>query len=171
MKYNLPYSKKIMKYFTHPKNIGVIRKADGVGRVGNIICGDVMELYIKIKKDKKGVEKISDAKFQTFGCVTAIALSSMLTDMVKGKTLKQAMKITNKSLLKESGKVPPIKVHCSVLAADALQEAIYDYLSKNKRKVSKELEKQHKRIMKDLKTLEHIHPELVTFEKRALKRK
>jgi len=171
MKYNLPYSKKIMKYFKNPKNIGRIKQPDGIGRVGNIVCGDVMELYIKVKKDKRGIEKISDAKFQTFGCVVAIALSSMLTEMVKGKSLRDAMKITNKTLLKESGKVPPIKVHCSVLAADALQETIYNYLSKHKRKIPKELEKQHTRIMKELKTLESAHPELVTFEKKVLKRK
>ena len=160
-----------MKHFMSPKNIGKIKKPDGIGRVGNIICGDVMEVYIKIKKDKKGIEKISNIKFQTFGCVTAIALSSMLTEMAKGKAVKEAMKITNKSLLKKAGKVPTIKMHCSVLAADALQESIYDYLSKNKREIPKFLKKQHERIQKDLETLEHEHPELIGAEKKLLKKK
>ena len=160
-----------MKHFMSPKNIGKIKKPDGIGRVGNIVCGDVMEVYIKVKKDREGVERIFSIKFQTFGCVTAIAFSSMLTEMAKAKTIKEAMKITNKSLLKKAGKVPSIKIHCSLLAADALQESIYDYLSKNKREIPKSLKKQHERIQRDLKTLEQQHPELVGVEKKLLKKK
>jgi len=124
-KYSL-YSKEIMKHFKTPRNVGVIKDADGVGRVGNMACGDIMELYIKVKNNK-----IIDSKFQTFGCVVALAVSSILTEMVKGKTIREAMKITSKDILKKTGKVPPIKIHCSFLAADALKESIYDYLSKN----------------------------------------
>ncbi len=158
-----PYSREIMKYFRKPKNVGIIKNADGKGRVGNLICGDVMELYIKVKKNK-----IVDAKFQTFGCVVALAVSSMLTEMVKGKTIKQAMKITNKDILKRVGKVPPIKIHCSFLAADSLKEAIYDYLSKNNLKIPKELQKDHKRIKNNLKKLEKEQKDFVELEKKIL---
>ncbi len=167
----MPYSKTIMKHFTKPKNIGKIKTPDGVGRVGNMVCGDVMEVYIKVNKDNRGIEKISDIKFQTFGCVTAIALSSMLTEMAKGKSLEAAMKINNGTLLKKAGKLPSIKIHCSVLAADALQESIYDYLSKNKRKIPEALKKQHERIQRELKILENKHPELLGIEKKVLKKK
>jgi nitrogen fixation NifU-like protein len=126
MKYPL-YTKEIIEHFKNPRNIGKIKNADGIGKVGNIICGDVMWFYIKVKNNR-----IADVKFQTFGCVVAIAVSSMLTEIVKGKTLEQAIKTTNKDILKRARNVPPIKVHCSVLAAEALHEAIYDYLSKNR---------------------------------------
>ncbi len=162
MKHSL-YTKEIMKHFRNPKNVGVIKNPDGKGRVGNLICGDVMELYIKVKNNK-----IVDIKFQTFGCVVALAVSSMLTTMVKGKTLKQAMKITNKDILKKSGKVPPIKVHCSILAADALQEAIYDYFSKNNLKIPEKLKKEHERIERNLEELESRYGEHVKFEKEIL---
>jgi len=164
MKHSL-YSKEIMKYFRKPKNVGIIKNADGKGRVGNLICGDVMELYIKVKKNK-----IVDAKFQTFGCVVALAVSSILTEMVKGKTIKQAMKITNKDILKRSGKVPPIKVHCSFLAADSLKEAIYDYLLKNNLKIPKELQKEHERIKNNLEELESKYGEYVKFEEGILEK-
>jgi len=159
------YSKEVMKHFKTPKNVGVIKNADGIGRVGNIQCGDIMELYIKIKNDK-----ISDIKFQTFGCVVALAVSSMLTEIAKGKSLEQAMKITNKDILKKAVKVPPIKVHCSVLAADALHEAIYDYLSKNKKPIPINLQKEHERIQNTLKQVEHTHKEFTQFEEKILKK-
>lgn len=159
------YSEEIIKHFKNPKNVGKIKNPDGIGRVGNIACGDVMELYIKIKHNK-----ISDIKFQTFGCVVALALSSMITTMVKGKTLDYALKITNKDILKKSGKVPPIKVHCSVLAADALHEAIYDYLSKNKISIPEELQKEHERMQRTLKEVEHKHKEFVEFEEKVLRK-
>lgn len=158
MKYPL-YAKEIIKHFKNPKNIGKIKNADGIGKVGNIICGDVMWFYIKVKNNK-----ISDVKFQTFGCVVAIAVSSMLTEMVKGKTLKKAMNITKYDILKKAGKVPPIKVHCSVLAADALHEAIYDYLSKNKLEIPENLKKEHQRIKRELRQVEKEHKEFLKLE-------
>jgi len=159
------YSKEVMKHFTHPKNQGIIKNADGKGRVGNIVCGDLMELYIKVKNDK-----IVDIKFQTFGCVVAISVSSMLTEIAKGKSLEQALKITNKDILKKSGPVPPIKIHCSVLAADALHEAIYDFLSKNKRPIPKELQEEHERIQNTLKQIEGQHKEFIKFEEKILEK-
>ncbi|RKY57657.1 MAG: Fe-S cluster assembly scaffold protein NifU [Candidatus Latescibacterota bacterium] len=119
------YSDKVMEHFRNPRNVGVIEDPDGVGRVGNPVCGDIMELYIKVKD---GV--IVDAKFQTFGCGAAIATSSMVTEMVKGKTLKEALEISNRAVAEALGGLPPIKMHCSVLAEEALKSAIEDYLSK-----------------------------------------
>ena len=156
---NLLYTKEIIKHFKNPKNIGKIKNADGIGKVGNIVCGDVMWFFIKVKNNK-----ISDVKFQTFGCVVAIAVSSMLTEMAKGKTLKKAMNITKYDIIKKAGKVPPIKVHCSVLAADALHEAIYDYLSKNKLKIPEKLKKEHNRIERELKQVEEQHKEFLKLE-------
>ena len=146
------YSKQVMKHFKNPKNIGKIKDPDGVGKVGNIVCGDVMMFYIKVKKDM-----ISDIKFQTFGCVVAIAVSSALTEMVKGKSVKYAMKVTNQDILKKLGNVPSLKIHCSVLAADALHEAIYDYFSKNKMEIPESLEAEHKRVNKTLEKVEKKH--------------
>lgn len=121
------YSEKIMDLFLHPHNMGKIENPDGVGKVGNPICGDVMYVYIKVKDNK-----ISDIKFQTFGCAAAIATSSMITDLAKGKTLEEAMKIGQKNVSDELGGLPPIKQHCSNLAADALHAAIEDYRKKQR---------------------------------------
>jgi len=123
------YSKKVMEHFQHPRNVGEIKKPDGVGRVGNPVCGDVMELYIKVKDNK-----IVDAKFRTFGCGAAIATSSMVTEMVKGKTVKEALKISNRVVAEALDGLPPIKMHCSVLAEDDLKAAIEDYLAKKDKK-------------------------------------
>lgn len=161
------YSKEVMKHFKHPKNVGSIKDADGIGKVGNILCGDVMWLFIKVKKEKA---IITDAKFQTFGCVVAIANSSMLTEMVKGKTLEEALKINKEKLLKKLGKIPPIKIHCSVLAIDALAEAVYDYYKKNKIPIPKELETRHKRIIQTLKEIEKRHKAYVEFEKKQIQK-
>lgn len=119
------YSEKVMEHFRNPRNVGVIEDPDGIGRVGNPVCGDIMELYIKVED---GV--IVDAKFRTFGCGAAIATSSMVTEMVKGKTLEEALKISNRAVAEALGGLPPIKMHCSVLAEEALKSAIEDYLSK-----------------------------------------
>jgi nitrogen fixation NifU-like protein len=164
MKYSL-YSKEVMKHFKHPKNVGIIKNADGVGRVGNMACGDFMELYIKVKNDK-----ISDIKFQTFGCVVALAVSSMLTEIAKGKSLEEAIKIGNKDILKKSGPVPAIKIHCSVLAADALHEAVYDFYSKNKKPIPEILKKEHERIQNTLKQVEKTHKEFTEFEEKILEK-
>lgn len=148
------YSKEIMQHFRHPRNVGEMKKYDGLGKVGNPICGDVLWLYIKIKKNKKGREIIEKASFSTFGCTVAIANSSLITTLVKGKTLEEAMKINKNDLLKRLKDVPPIKIHCSLLAVDALAEAIYDYLSKNKKTISEDLEERHKRIQKEKEAIE-----------------
>ncbi len=120
------YSKKLMDHFTNPRNVGEIEDADGVGMEGNPTCGDAMKLFIKVKDDK-----IAEAKFQTFGCGAAIAVSSMITEMAKDKTLDEAMAITKESVAEALDGLPPQKMHCSNLGADALRKAIEDYRSKN----------------------------------------
>jgi len=125
----MPYSKKVIEHFSKPHNQGVIKDADGVGTVGNPVCGDIMKLYIKVSKNKKE-EIIEDIKFETLGCGAAIATSSMITDLAKGKTLEEAEKITRQNVADELEGLPPTKMHCSNLAADALHKAIEDYKSK-----------------------------------------
>jgi len=124
------YTEKVMEHFTNPRNVGEIKKPDGVGDVGNPVCGDIMRLYIKVK-----INRIIDARFKTFGCGAAIATSSMVTDLVKGKTIDEALKVTNKTVVKALGGLPPKKMHCSVLAEDALKAAIDDYRKKSKKKL------------------------------------
>lgn len=119
------YSEKVIQHFTHPKNMGKIEKPDGVGEVGNPNCGDIMTIYIKVEDNY-----INDIKFETLGCVAAIATSSMITEMVKGKTLDEAMKISYQDVADELGELPPIKVHCADLAVRALRKAIEDYKKK-----------------------------------------
>ena len=119
------YSEKVLEHFRNPRNVGEIEDADGVGTVGNPVCGDLMTIYIKVNDDR-----IEDIKFKTFGCGAAIATTSMTTEMAKGKTLDEAMKITRQDVAEELGGLPPIKMHCSNLAADALHEAIKDYRRK-----------------------------------------
>jgi nitrogen fixation NifU-like protein len=118
----LPYSEKVMDHFNNPRNVGEIPEANGVGTVGNPICGDVMKMYLRIEKDR-----IVDAKFKTFGCGAAVATSSMVTEMVKGKTISEALQITNKAVAEALGGLPPVKMHCSVLAEEALRFALKDY--------------------------------------------
>ena len=141
--------------------MGKIKNPDGVGRAGNLICGDVMHIYIKVEKDKKGKEIIKDIKFETFGCVAALSTSSVVTDLAKGKTLDRALQINKDNIIKALGGLPLIKIHCSVLAIDALSEAIYDYLTKNKREIPEELQKRHKKIKKDLEVIEKRYEELL----------
>lgn len=126
------YSKKVIQHFTHPHNQGAIKNADGVGMVGNPVCGDLMKIYIRVKNDKKR-EVIKDIKFETLGCASAIATSSMITDLAKGKTLDEAVKISRNDVADALEGLPPIKMHCSNLAADGLQAAIKDYRAKKKR--------------------------------------
>ena len=118
------YSKKVIEHFRNPHNYGKIKNPDGVGMVGNPVCGDVMYLYIKVGKN----EVIQDIKFETLGCVAALATSSIVTDLAKGKTIKEAEKIKSKDVVKSLGGLPAIKAHCSLLAIDALRAAITDYL-------------------------------------------
>ena len=126
------YSKKVIEHFKHPKNIGEIKNPDGLGKVGNPVCGDVMWIYIKVGKNKKRQEIIKDIRFKTMGCIAAIASSSITTELVKGKTLDNAMKLTNTTVAKKLKGLPKEKLHCSNLAADALHSAIEDYKKKKK---------------------------------------
>jgi nitrogen fixation protein NifU and related proteins len=130
----LNYSKEVMKNFMNPKNLGEIKNPDGVGKVGNLMCGDMMNVYIKVGKNENGKEIIKDIKFKTFGCAAAIATSSMITQLAKGKTLDQASKIKREDVANSLKGLPPIKMHCSNLASEALNAAIKDY-NKNKLKI------------------------------------
>lgn len=123
------YNEKVMEHFKNPRNIGEIENPDGIGHVGNPVCGDIMELYIKVKNDI-----ITDAKFKTFGCGAAIATSSMVTELVIGKSIEEALKISNRAVAEALGGLPPIKMHCSVLAEEALQSAVNDYLNKKEKR-------------------------------------
>ena len=120
------YSEKVMDHFTNPRNVGEIENADGVGEVGNARCGDIMKDFLKIEK---GI--ITDAKFKTFGCGAAIATSSMATEMIKGKTLEEALGLTNKAVVEALDGLPPLKLHCSVLAEEAVKTALADYYDRN----------------------------------------
>jgi nitrogen fixation NifU-like protein len=143
---NLTYSSKVLEHFRHPHNFGSIKNADGVGEVGNMTCGDVMKLYIKVAKNKQKEEFIKEIKFETLGCAAAIATSSVVTDLAINKTLNEALKISNADVIKALDNLPTIKIHCSLLAADALIEAIYDYYKKNDREISSDLEQKHNRV-------------------------
>jgi nitrogen fixation NifU-like protein len=118
----MEYSEKVMEHFRNPRNVGEIENPDGVGKVGNPVCGDIMELYITVKG---GI--ITDAKFKTFGCGAAIATSSMITELIKNKSIEDALKISNRAVAEALGGLPPIKMHCSVLAEEALKSALNDY--------------------------------------------
>lgn len=135
------YTKKVLSHFRNPHNFGEIKKPDGLGKVGNIRCGDIMWLYIKVSDGR-----ITDIKFRTYGCPAAIATSSMITDLVKGKTIKAALAITKEKLIERLGGLPPFKLHCSVLAVDALHAAIFDYLTKSKLPVPAALRTSWQRI-------------------------
>lgn len=121
------YSDKVMEHFRNPRNVGDIENPDGVGKVGNPVCGDIMELYLKVENDV-----IVDARFKTFGCGAAIATSSIVTELIKNKTIDEASKISNRAVAEALGGLPPIKMHCSVLAEEALSKAIEDYRSRKK---------------------------------------
>ena len=121
------YSEKVIDHFSNPRNVGEIENADGVGTVGNSKCGDIMRMYLKV--DDNGV--ITDCKFKTFGCGAAIATSSMATEMIKGKTLKEALKLTSKAVAEALDGLPPVKMHCSLLAEEAVKAAVEDYMKKH----------------------------------------
>lgn len=126
------YSKRVMEHFRRPRNMGQMKNADGIGKVGNPICGDVMWIFIKVRADD-GNERIADIKFQTFGCVAAIATTSMTTQLAKGKTLEEALKIGRSDVATALRGLPPIKMHCSNLASEALHAAIKDYYKRNRK--------------------------------------
>ena len=119
------YTEKVMEHFMNPRNVGEIENADGTGKYGSPVCGDMMSISIKVENDR-----IADAKFKTFGCGSAIASSSVATEMMKGKTVEEALAITNDDIIDELGGLPPVKIHCSVLADQAIKAAIYDYARK-----------------------------------------
>ena len=129
------YNKKVFKEFTNPKNMGEIKNANGIGKIGNPTCGDILWVYIKVEKDKKGEEILTDIKFKTFGCAAAIATSSMITKLAKGKKLSEVEKINYKDIVDALGGLPNIKIHCSAMASQALKKAIEDY--KNKIQIKK----------------------------------
>ena len=128
------YSEKVMDHFQHPRNVGIIENADGIGDVGNAKCGDIMKIYLKIDDDK-----ISDVKFETFGCGSAIASSSMATELIKGKPLSQALELTNKAVAEALDGLPAYKMHCSVLAEEAIKAALADYYRRQGREVPEAL--------------------------------
>ena len=121
------YSEKVMDHFQHPRNVGEIENASGVGTVGNAKCGDIMRMYLDI--DDNGI--IKESKFKTFGCGAAVATSSMATELVKGKTINEALEVTNKAVMEALDGLPPVKVHCSLLAEEAIHAALWDYSQKN----------------------------------------
>ena len=135
----MKYSEKVMDHFTNPRNVGEIENADGVGVVGNAKCGDILKMYLKIDEN----DVIVDCKFKTFGCGAAIATSSMATELVKGHTVEEALKLTNSAVVEALEGLPPVKVHCSVLAEEAIKTAVADYYQKIGRHVDFEIEKAH----------------------------
>ena len=134
----MQYSDKVMDHFMHPRNVGEIEDADGVGTVGNAKCGDIMRMYLKIENDV-----ITDCKFKTFGCGAAIATSSMATELIKGQTVDNALKLTNSAVVEALDGLPAVKVHCSVLAEEAVKSALADYYKKIGRPIDFEIEKEH----------------------------
>jgi nitrogen fixation protein NifU and related proteins len=159
------YSQKVIEHFKNPHNYGKIKNPSGKGKVGNIICGDVMYLYIDIDSTD-GKELIKDIKFETYGCAAAIATSSVITDLAKNKTIKEALAIKKDDVIKTLKGLPPIKIHCSLLAVDALNEAIYDYLSKNKKTIPEDLEKKHDHIKKNVDKTEERYSDWTKAEKK-----
>ena len=134
----MDYSEKVLDHFTNPRNVGEIENADGVGTVGNAKCGDIMQMFLKIENNV-----IVDCKFKTFGCGAAIATSSMATELIKGKTVKEALELTNSAVVEALEGLPPVKVHCSVLAEEAVKSALADYYGKIGRPIDFELPEEH----------------------------
>ena len=148
------YTERVIEHFRKPHNMGKLDDYSAIGKVGNMVCGDVMWLYIKVDQDDRGRDVIRDISWETFGCTAAIATSSMVSDLAKGKTLEEAIEITNRDVAEELGGLPPVKMHCSALAADALNEAIYAYLTEEKKPIPDALQKRHERIAKEVAELE-----------------
>jgi nitrogen fixation NifU-like protein len=164
------YSKQVINHFQNPKNFGKMTNPSAIGKVGNPVCGDMMYLYIKVKKNKEGEEFLSDIKFQTFGCVAALATSSAITELAKGKTLKEAININSKQLVDSLGQLPPVKIHCSVLAADALHEAIFNYLEKTDQNIPRSLVKTHQRLKKERELIKEKFGDWVKVEEKQLEK-
>lgn len=128
------YSEKVIDHYSNPRNVGEIKDANGIGEVGNPVCGDIMKMYLEIKDNI-----IVDVKFKTFGCGAAIATSSISTELIKGKTIEEALKLTNKQVVEELGGLPPVKLHCSVLAEEAIKSAIADYFRRESKMTEEEI--------------------------------
>jgi len=148
------YTEKVIDHFREPHNRGKMENYSAIGKVGNIICGDVMWLYIKVEKDDAERDIITDISWETFGCTAAIATSSMVSDLAKGKTVEEAIAVTNQDVASELGGLPPVKMHCSAMAADALNEAIHNYMVQEGKEIPEALQKRHTRIAKEISTLE-----------------
>jgi len=148
------YTEKVIDHFREPHNRGKLEDYSAIGKVGNIVCGDVMWLYIKVEQDEQKRDIITDISWETFGCTAAIATSSMVSDLAKGKTVEEAISVTNRDVAEELGGLPPVKMHCSALAADALNEAIYAYLEERGREIPEALQKRHAHIAKEMEQLE-----------------
>lgn len=164
----MPYSKKVLHHFEEPKNYGKVADPDGVGKVGNPICGDMMYLYIKVDENDQGKEIIADIKFQTFGCVAAISVSSMATEMLKGKTVAEAQDLDAGEIIDSLEGLPPVKRHCSVLAIDALNEALYDYFSRQGREIPDEMQAKHERLQKEREMIREKFGDWVKMEEEKL---
>lgn len=165
-----PYSKEVLEHFQNPHNMGKMKNPDGVGKVGNLKCGDVMWLYIKVGKDK-GKEVIEDIKFETYGCLAAIATSSVITDLVKGMTIKESLDLDRQKVVDKLGGLPPIKIHCSVLAVDGLLEAIHDYLKKKGKKIPEKLNERHQELERQKEEIEERYKEWTKLEEKLHKEK
>ena len=148
------YTDKVMDHFREPHNRGKLEDYSAIGKVGNIVCGDVMWLYIKVDKDEADRDIITDISWETFGCTAAIATSSMVSDLAKGKTVEEAIAVTNQDVASELGGLPPVKMHCSALAADALNEAIHSYMIQEGKEIPEALQKRHARIEKEVAALD-----------------
>jgi nitrogen fixation NifU-like protein len=161
------YNKMVMDHFSSPHNYGKMENPDGIGEVGNLVCGDVMRLYIKVKTvDDRDI--ISDISFETYGCAAAIATSSMITDLARGKTIENALKIENANVANSLKGLPPIKMHCSVLASEALKEAVFDYLTKNKKEIPEFLKEIHLKLQRIKVELEKRYKPWIEAEKENL---
>lgn len=148
------YTERVIEHFRNPHNMGKLEDYSAIGKVGNMVCGDVMWLYIKVEQDDEGRDIITDISWETFGCTAAIATSSMVSDLAKGKALDEAIALTNRDVADELGGLPPVKMHCSALAADALNEAIYSYLLQEQKEIPEALRKRHDRIAREVAELE-----------------
>ena len=148
------YTDKVIDHFREPHNRGKLEDYSAIGKVGNIVCGDVMWLYIKVEKNEADQDIITAISWETFGCTAAIATSSMVSDLAKGKTVEEAIAVTNQDVASELGGLPPVKMHCSALAADALNEAIYTYMNQEGKEIPEALQKRHARIEKEMAALE-----------------
>jgi len=142
------YNRKVMDHFENPRNVGEMEEADGSGRVRNPSCGDVASFQIKVGKNERREEIIKEVKFKTFGCVAMVASSSAITELIKGKTFKEVLRVGKKELIEALEGVPFVKIHCCLIAIDGLGEAIYDYLTKQGREIPVKLERGHKRVEK-----------------------